>query len=954
MAELASSMAGMLLPNHFQPLDHDSESDNDSIEYGSSVQIPFSSMSETSDTSSRPEIKSSSPNVTVEYLPHLDLKDRTEDSWSRMDSSNLTNDSGFTPNSSGFSADLSSSGGFSSSCDLSFNSKNSSLNCGESFRTQPLGTFSFDEQAGSGQPVTPTKLADANEVPNDDPLTPTANLKMLLSAMSPEIRNMENKKKKARLFDAMVEAASQGTILPSAQGTMSCTDLGTESSSTLEAMSTSTLGTVSPCNQETVMTSSEDVSILNTSSGHDSSFLLSPTDEHGTEEGEKNNRKSKSLGLLCQKFLTKYPDYPPDGKAMDISLDQISKDLNVERRRIYDIVNVLESVEMVSRRAKNRYLWHGRTHLYQTLAKLKCLGQRQKFAEQLALLHSRLEDGSLSMDDTKSPVYGPDRMAMSDVAKQPLQDIGNFLKSPVETEMRKDGREHWEDDTKRDKTLGVMSQKFIMLFLVCKDRIISLDVAARILKGDQNYQIGENAKFKTKVRRLYDIANILTSLKLIDKIHLSEGRSRKPAFRWIGPDPDTSHVDWSELPTGKKPTQKHSYFPLPPVNSSSWSSNPTHKQTPAMVKLPLGKTTPLKSRIIWSRNASFSAMCEVAEQEHRKCSSAPNSPVKDEVDKENSSTSTLNNGSKKEEEFIQEFQALRNKYPACVSRLFSGSTVTSSDPSPLTSDAAPLTPESFHRRLSPRDGSQVTTVRIASPRSQGDGECTSASKTKSQKLVYVQRFVPLLNANTIAAVQASSTHQTNAGNPTITTGNRTIVTPNSNSPLVSGPHPAVISPTPGSVIHLLPMRQDNWVKLPNGGEAVSKSGIGNGQHSTTNSVASPEAAETQVKCPVTSNSNQVVTIIRRSKRAVKLALDKEFEYHPLIKKVKSGDKVTGTTIQNPPTKATISEPTKNSTVIITHPTHPVSIPEGPHPQAHTPVSHPQKKAGQEETGNTVC
>ena len=57
------------------------------------------------------------------------------------------------------------------------------------------------------------------------------------------------------------------------------------------------------------------------------------------------------------------------------------------------------------------------------------------------------------MDESKSPVYGPDRMMMGDVAKQPLQDvakqplqdISNFLKSPVETEMRKDGRENWED-----------------------------------------------------------------------------------------------------------------------------------------------------------------------------------------------------------------------------------------------------------------------------------------------------------------------------------------------------------------------------------------------------------------------------------------------------------------------------------------------------------------------------
>lgn len=45
---------------------------------------------------------------------------------------------------------------------------------------------------------------------------------------------------------------------------------------------------------------------------------------------------------------------------------------------------------------------------------------------------------------------------------------------------------------------------------------------------------GEASKLlKTKVRRLYDIANILTSLSLIEKVHTV---NRKPAFKWLGPD----------------------------------------------------------------------------------------------------------------------------------------------------------------------------------------------------------------------------------------------------------------------------------------------------------------------------------------------------------------------------------------------------------------------------------
>lgn len=43
------------------------------------------------------------------------------------------------------------------------------------------------------------------------------------------------------------------------------------------------------------------------------------------------------------------------------------------------------------------------------------------------------------------------------------------------------------------------------------------------------------AVFSAKVRRLYDIANVLTSLSLIAKVHVREERGRKPAFKWIGP-----------------------------------------------------------------------------------------------------------------------------------------------------------------------------------------------------------------------------------------------------------------------------------------------------------------------------------------------------------------------------------------------------------------------------------
>jgi transcription factor E2F7/8 len=42
----------------------------------------------------------------------------------------------------------------------------------------------------------------------------------------------------------------------------------------------------------------------------------------------------------------------------------------------------------------------------------------------------------------------------------------------------------------------------------------------------------EEQKLKTKIRRLYDIANVLQSIGLIQKTCLPQ--NNKPAFKWIG------------------------------------------------------------------------------------------------------------------------------------------------------------------------------------------------------------------------------------------------------------------------------------------------------------------------------------------------------------------------------------------------------------------------------------
>lgn len=220
--------------------------------------------------------------------------------------------------------------------------------------------------------------------------------------------------------------------------------------------------------------------------------LVTPTPTKKAQVVEYS-RKTKSLGLLCANFITR------EWHNGILSIDEAAKELEVERRRIYDIVNILESLQVVVKLHKNTYEWKGLTNMETVIG----IMQEEALIDFPELAHK----------------FG---LAPGDPALPKSQEV----------------------DTK--KSLGKLSRQFLQLFLVgCPS--LSLHDASDFIFGEstvadlsriggadtsaspKSTKAAATKGLKTKIRRLYDIANILCSLGLVRKL---DGQRSKHVFVW--------------------------------------------------------------------------------------------------------------------------------------------------------------------------------------------------------------------------------------------------------------------------------------------------------------------------------------------------------------------------------------------------------------------------------------
>ncbi|XP_009469023.1 PREDICTED: transcription factor E2F2-like [Nipponia nippon] len=142
--------------------------------------------------------------------------------------------------------------------------------------------------------------------------------------------------------------------------------------------------------------------------------------------GEKT-RYDTSLGLLTKKFIRLLSE-SPDGV---VDLNRAAEVLEVQKRRIYDITNVLEGIQLIRKKSKNNIQWMG-TGIFEdaaVTAKQQALqGELAELARMERTLDQLLQDCGLQLQQLAD---NEANQRLAYVTYQDLRAISNFQEQTV-------------------------------------------------------------------------------------------------------------------------------------------------------------------------------------------------------------------------------------------------------------------------------------------------------------------------------------------------------------------------------------------------------------------------------------------------------------------------------------------------------------------------------------------
>ncbi|KAI3848892.1 hypothetical protein MKX03_012024 [Papaver bracteatum] len=237
-----------------------------------------------------------------------------------------------------------------------------------------------------------------------------------------------------------------------------------------------------------------------------------------SNEEQSYNRKQKSLGLLCSNFFNLYDD----DDVEFLNLNDAANRLGVERRRMYDIVNVFEAIGVLVKKGKAQYYWRGLGGIANALKEMK-----EETLNDSLNIH---DDGYKTLVEQNTGSSSEENLNANSRIR--ALAAGSSLVKCSSSSSKNGG-------TRTGKSLRQLTEEFVKLLLSSDGKVVALDQAARILLTDASNSSGTRCN-DSKVRRLYDIANVLSSVGLIEKTYYHS--SGRPAFKWLGLQKETLSV----------------------------------------------------------------------------------------------------------------------------------------------------------------------------------------------------------------------------------------------------------------------------------------------------------------------------------------------------------------------------------------------------------------------------